>query len=351
VATASLANVYAATLPDGERVAVKIQQRTVARFLAVDLWTIEQFYALLSFLVPNLRLGWLADETRRHMGEELDFVAERRNALEAAAMLASEFPPSMLVIPATHAHLCGRRVLTMAWVDGVRLDDQPGLEAQGTDKRAVAALLQRLFASMIFLHGFVHCDPHPGNILVTPTGQLALLDHGIYRRLPDELRTSYAQLWLAVLSGSPDAIRARTAALGVDPTHWRFISLIVALSPGEAADSLLEGDGGERAMAALSLEERAETARRLLALTGGVAAQSQLFESLPPDLLLILKANNLLRHANEALGSPVNRFRVALPYASRGAGVRPSLRARLGACLAPLAARMERGWRRRAPQS
>ena len=157
VATASLANVYAATLSDGTRLAVKIQQRTVARFLAVDLWTIERFYSLMSWLIPGLRLGWLADETRRHMQEELDFVAERENAREAAAMLAPEFPASMLIIPATHARLCGKRVLTMTWVDGVRLDDQAALEALGIDRRAVAALLQRLFASMIFLHGFVHC--------------------------------------------------------------------------------------------------------------------------------------------------------------------------------------------------
>ena len=184
---------------------------------------------------------------------------------------------------------------------------------------------------------------------MTPSGQIALLDHGIYRRLSTELRTNYAQLWLAVLSGNRDAIRARTAALGVDPEQWRFVALMVALSPGQAEDagSLLEGDGGEQRMAAMSLEERAEAARRLLALTGGVAAQSRLFESLPPDLLLIFKSNNLLRHANEALGSRVNRFRVALPYASRGAGERPSLRARLGVLLAPLAARMER-WRSRA---
>ena len=72
-------------------------------------------------------------------------------------MLAPEFPASMLIIPATHARLCGKRVLTMTWVDGVRLDDQAALEAQGIDRRAVAALLQRLFASMIFVHGFVHC--------------------------------------------------------------------------------------------------------------------------------------------------------------------------------------------------
>lgn len=87
VASASLAQVYGARLLDGRQVAVKIQQRPVARFLSVDLWTIENYYALLSYLLPGLRLAWLAEETRRHMTEELDFVAERGNAAQVGSFL------------------------------------------------------------------------------------------------------------------------------------------------------------------------------------------------------------------------------------------------------------------------
>ena len=65
VASASLASVYRAVRADGSAVAVKVQHRTVARFLQVDLWTIEAYYDLLAWLIPGLRLGWLADETRR----------------------------------------------------------------------------------------------------------------------------------------------------------------------------------------------------------------------------------------------------------------------------------------------
>lgn len=178
VASASLAQVYRAVLPSGEAVAVKIQRREVARFLQTDLWTIEVFYDLIARLIPGLRLGWLAAETRRHMGEELDFVSERRNAEEAARMLGAEFPPSVLVVPRMHSPLCGRRVLTMGWVDGVRIDDLPALQEQRADIRRLATVVQAAFARMIFVDGFVHCDPHPGNILVCPNGAIALLDHG-----------------------------------------------------------------------------------------------------------------------------------------------------------------------------
>ena len=213
----------------------------------------------------------------------------------------------------------------MDWVDGCRIDDTAGLARQRADVRAIALRLQRVFGAMTFVHGFVHCDPHPGNILVTPTGCLALLDHGIYRRLSDQLRHDYSALWLAVLAGNRAQIRSCTAALGMDPEQWRFVALMLAMAPGmqlpeegDARDSLVDDDSGAKLLAAMSNEQRAQATRRLMALTGGVAAQSALFESIPRDLLLILKTNNLLRYVNDQLGTPVNRFRITAEYAARG---------------------------------
>lgn len=142
VASASIAQVYRAALPDGRPVAVKIQQRPVARFLQVDLLTIEAYYDLLSFLISGLKLRWLADETRRHMEEELDFVREAGNAARARAMLAGEFPTGLLHIPEVMPELSSRRVLTMEWVDGVRVDDAEGVRAMGVQPRKVASLVQ-----------------------------------------------------------------------------------------------------------------------------------------------------------------------------------------------------------------
>ena len=80
-------------------------------------------------------------------------------------------------VAAVHTRgLCARE-----WCDGVRIDDKAGLKAMGTDVRQLAARVQRIFARMTFVHGFLHCDPHPGNILVGPGGRVVLLDHGVYR--------------------------------------------------------------------------------------------------------------------------------------------------------------------------
>ena len=158
-----------------------------ARFLWIDLATIEAYYGLLSYLIPGLRFAWLARETRRHMTEELDFREEARNADKLREILAansrrrrgdgngngngngkkhdggrgSDHDDDEIIIPRVYPSLSGSRVLTQQWCPGVRVDDAAGLKAAGADVRRVGATIQRVFSDMIFVDGFVHCDPHP----------------------------------------------------------------------------------------------------------------------------------------------------------------------------------------------
>ena len=186
----------------------------------------------------------------------------------------------------------------------------------------------------------------------------------IYRQLSDQLRRGYAALWLAVLAGDRGAIRASTSALGMDPEQWRFVTIMLAMAPGYTPEdgdaapkrNLLDGDGGARVLAEMSNEDRIAATRRVMALTGGVAAQSAFFESIPRDLLLILKTNNLLRYVNDQLGTPVNRFRIIADYARSGLRIGPessaasapllgfwaSLRVRVNTALAPTLLRVAR---------
>ena len=292
------------------------------------------------------------------MTEELDFLQERRNGEETAALLAPEFPRSQLIVPVVYPELCGPRVLTAEWVDGVRIDDAPRLLPH-VNINAVAEVVQRVAAAQVFVHGFVHCDPHSANILVTPTGAVALLDHGIYRRLSSELRVNYARLWLAVLAGNRAAIRRCTADLGMDPERWKVVAVMIALAPGmdipeegNARRRLADDDSRARTLAGLTVEQRERAAQRVMALGGGIAAHSAFLESIPRDLLLVLKANNLLRYVHDQLGAPVNRYRIIAEYAARGArdappGLLSGLRLRVNTALAPWLARLGRAERGR----
>ncbi|CAL56468.1 Protein kinase-like domain [Ostreococcus tauri] len=313
-ASASMAQVYRAKTLAGEDVAVKIQQRPVAKFLRSDLATIEGYYSLMERLVPGLRFRWLADETRRHMNEEMDFTAEAANALKAQKMLANEFDESELKIPRVHGQLSGKRVLTMEWCDGSRIDDREALERMGIDVPAVAARIQKIFARMTFVHGFVHADPHPGNILVDSSGKIILLDHGVYRSLDDDLRAKWARLWLALMRSDDKALRDATSDLGMDPEMSQFFKLILVVIPARVAEEPL----AKRALSAdsLTIAEKRAVMKQIMGVK--LEDQTRLFETLPRDLLLVLKANNLLRYVNEQLGSPVNRYSVIWKAANEG---------------------------------
>lgn len=355
VASASLAQVYKATTHGGETVAVKIQQRPVARFLAIDLATIDAYYSLLSFLIPGLRFQWLAAETRRHMAEELDFREEAKNAERARALMAKDFDDSTeLHVPRVHDTLSGARVLTQEWCDGARIDDKEGLRSRGVDRRELATLVNRIFGRMTFVHGFVHCDPHPGNLLVDSNGRVVLLDHGVYRSLDDETRRTWCKLWRGLIANDDAEMRKAVADLGVDPELSTFFRIVLALVPARVVEDvhgtstsavISPGGGGETGGAGGTLNVQAAARSGnpnpkpgLAGFSGGVdklssfgkrevmrdvlgvkvERQTELFETLPRDLLMILKANNLLRYVNEQLDSPVNRFRSIAAAAEEG---------------------------------
>ena len=340
VASASLAQVYKARTHDGRDVAVKIQQRPVARFLWVDLATMEAYYWMLSALIPGLRFAWLAKETRRHMGEELDFREEARNADRCRAMLAKDYTEREVHVPRTFPALSGSRVLTQEWCEGVRVDDKEGLKALGVNVRALAARVQRMFGKMIFVDGYVHCDPHPGNMLVGADGRLVLLDHGVYRTLTDDVRRDWCRLWLGLIRGDANETRAATAALGVDPNLTTFFSLVLTLVPAKVVEDVhgtptssvvVTGGRGNRGRGGRGgggiggfnggLDKLTTLGKReVLKEVMGVKLEDQtrLFETIPRDLLMVLKANNLLRYVNEQLGSPVNRFRFIAQAAEEG---------------------------------
>ena len=368
IASASLAQVYKAKTKMGEDVAVKIQQRPVARFLWVDLATIETYYAVLGYLIPGLRFAWLAKETRRHMSEELDFRLEAKNCKDMGRLLKEEcgFKEEEVTVPKIHDNLSTKRVLTMEFADGTRVDNVEKMRENKVDAYKVAKTIQEAFATLTFEHGFAHGDPHPGNLLVDKNGKVTILDHGVVRRLDEPTRETWCQVWLALIRNDENEMRNAVEKLGINPEMHRFFGIILALAPARVIEdrfkkedekmavvssssssslsssssySSAANEAGVAAAAAknngasttltttrenkpannndsLSMSDKREIFKTVLKVK--LEDQSQLFESLPRDLLMVLKANNLLRYVNEQLGSPVNRFRIIARSAKNG---------------------------------
>ncbi|KAH7571593.1 hypothetical protein JRO89_XS04G0093700 [Xanthoceras sorbifolium] len=185
----------------------------------------------------------------------------------------------------------------------------------------VAKALVEVFAEMIFVHGFVHGDPHPGNILVSPEGQngfsLVLLDHGTYRTLDEAFRVNYCQLWKALILLDSNKIQHLGEQFGVGK-YSRYFPLIFTGRTINSKSALGTG---------MSVAEKRQLKHELEYLK--FEDISSFMESLPPNFLAILRTDGLLRSIIRRLGAP-QRIRL-LAYAKYALyGLSPKLNRKSG---------------------
>ncbi|KAL8427967.1 hypothetical protein Efla_004225 [Eimeria flavescens] len=174
VAAASLAQVHwARRRSDGAEVAVKLQRPRLQQDVASDLVGLRVLMGFVSLVFPHCRFSWLLPEFETNMRQELNFKQEGFNAMRLRRLLAAV--PDVYV-PWVDWELTTERVLTMEFVRGAKLTDAEALRRQGIyHSQQVADILMRAFGDMLHLHGLVHCDPHPGNLLVRRMPKPALL--------------------------------------------------------------------------------------------------------------------------------------------------------------------------------
>uniref|UniRef100_A0A0E0J317 Protein kinase domain-containing protein n=1 Tax=Oryza nivara TaxID=4536 RepID=A0A0E0J317_ORYNI len=200
IAAASIAQVHRGRLNNNQEVAVKVQYPGLERRMKIDIMTMSFLSKSLSWIFPDYRFEKLLTEFERTMSMELDFTQEAKNSERTASCFRKN---NVVKVPCVFWELTSKEVLTMEFCSGYKVDNLDSLRKADISPTKVAEALIELFGEMIFVHGFVHGDPHPGNILVSPQGQgkfsLVLLDHGIYKELDQKFRLDYCQLWKALI--------------------------------------------------------------------------------------------------------------------------------------------------------
>ncbi|NPV26777.1 MAG: AarF/ABC1/UbiB kinase family protein [Firmicutes bacterium] len=194
VASASLGQVHRATLPTGELVAVKVRRPRIEFLIASDLRSIKWFIVLLRMLTDwakNFDLEALYDEFTQTITNELDYIKEGHNA---ERINASFGPDAGVVIPRVYWSHTTARVLTMEYIQGMKVTDYAALVAAEIDREAVARQLIAVYLKQILEHGFYHADPHPGNIFVLPSGHLAFVDFGMVGSVTENMKKNLGQL-------------------------------------------------------------------------------------------------------------------------------------------------------------
>ncbi len=178
IAAASLGQVYKGRLKTGEDVAVKVQRPGLADQITKDIYVIRILANWATKYVTQIRsdLVSIVDEFGDRIFEEMDYNHEGANA-ERFAKLYGYLPE--IVVPSIYTQYTGRRVLTMEWIDGVKLTELDELARRGIDPTHVIEVGVQCSLRQLLEHGFFHADPHPGNLLVMADGKLAYLDFGM----------------------------------------------------------------------------------------------------------------------------------------------------------------------------
>lgn len=287
------------------RVVVKVQRPGIRESIVQDFEILDTIARALDRSVDIARrvnLTAIVDEMRSAMSRELDYRIEARS-LDRLRGIVSDFP--LIEVPQPVPSRSTSRVLTMTYVNGVKVTELGRDPHAAADGAALADQLFGAYLEQVLVHGFFHADPHPGNLLVTEDGRLALIDLGMTGELTRERRSQLIKLMTAIADGRSEEAAERCVEIGEREAHFdrrrfdRGVDRLVKQADNTSLDELrfgelmvsmvrLASECGLRMAPELSL-----LAKTLLQLDQAAIALDPRFEPLPA----------LRRHARRIVGS------------------------------------------------
>ncbi len=200
IAAASIAQVYKATMKNGEPVIIKVKRPDIDKVIADDLLILKDLVSIIDTYTDyaeqlNLKYALLAFE--QSLMEELSLLNEKENILQ----FKKNFPKvKKTYVPNVYEAFCSDRVLTMEYVDGMKVTDIAALQASDIDPKIIAERGFNLFLSQVIDYGFFHADPHAGNLLVTSKKQLVFIDFGSVGKISDLDKPLFEQLIMGFMT-------------------------------------------------------------------------------------------------------------------------------------------------------
>ncbi|KAJ4843320.1 Protein ACTIVITY OF BC1 COMPLEX KINASE 3, chloroplastic [Turnera subulata] len=224
IAAASLGQVYKAQLKySGQIVAVKVQRPGIEEAIGLDFYLIRGLGFFINKYVDFITSDVVAlvDEFARRVYQELNYVQEGQNARRFRKLYADK---EEILVPDIFWNYTSGKVLTMEWVEGVKLNEQEAIEKQGLKVLDLVNTGIQCSLRQLLEYGYFHADPHPGNLLATPEGKLAFLDFGMMSETPEDARSAIIGHVVHMVNRDYDAMARDYYALN-------FLSRDVDVSP------------------------------------------------------------------------------------------------------------------------
>ena len=313
-AAASLGQVHKAVLAaSGEEVAVKVQRPNIDQLVRMDLstirfviWVINRFVDVGEFI----DLMGFYREFRRTIFEEIDYITEAANAKRFREMFKDN---PTIYIPSVYDDYTSRRVLVLEWVNGIKVNDYPALEAAGIDRLEIAKRTVQTYFYQFFEEGFFHADPHPGNIFVQkgPPGEgpvIVFVDFGMVGSLTKSMKKALKDLFLGFLSRDSHGLVNALQRLG-------FIGEGANMAAIERGMALMMEQYYGISMGEARELEFPEVARDIESLLYGQPFQ------VPAQFAFTGRAVGTLSGLATGLAPEFNLVDVALPYAQKFLGL------------------------------
>ncbi|KAK8070848.1 hypothetical protein PG997_011051 [Apiospora hydei] len=356
-ASASVAQVHWARLPDGREIAIKIQKPEIAKQIGWDLWAFKVVMGVYSWWF-DLPLGSVVPFITERLQLETDFESEARNSETMRKLINSEpslkgqslCPNSLPRIhntkdsgghgmgsPGVHGEKLGPPNMDLV---RKQLHENPGMTnlkpdretwrgrnnkgGLGLTSKEVMTTIVDLFSAQIFKWGVVHCDPHPGNIFIRrlPSGhaEVVLIDHGLYVYMSPDFRHQYSLFWKSLMTFDNDTIAEVSKQWGIKAPD--FFASATLLRPYEGGDNKTKNGIIESLDGKTAAERHFEMQRRMKQGIRDMLADE---DKWPKELIFIGRNLRIVQGNNQFMGSPVNRIKMMGNWASRSLFQDPNL--------------------------
>ena len=301
LASASIGQVHRARLVDGDEVVVKAQRPGIRKTIEVDLEIMLHLATLMERHLKAMEIHRptrIVEEFARTLEKELDYTIEAAHTERFAMQFIGD---TTVYVPKIYREATTSRVLTMEYVSGIKASEIARLDEAGLDRREIARRGFDLIMKQVFVHGFFHADPHPGNIFILPGNVICYLDFGMMGRIGRKSREHFADLIMNIVRR--DEVKVTDALVRL------------TISDEEPNHNALERDVAEfidqhfyRPLKELDLG-------KLLHQLLEMAARHRL--TVPPDLFLMIKALSTAEGVGRVLDPDFDATERAAPFVRR----------------------------------